>query len=385
MSDSATATFSTAEARRIVSDLFRPDARIYWGDFLLSLAVGYTAGAIYLQATRVDLLSVSAFLVTVFALYRVSLFMHEIVHFKRHEMRTFKVVWNVLAGIPLLTPSFFYESHTGHHNTHHYGTEKDGEYLPLAHGTWRDVVLFLTQILVQPVVVCLRFLLTPVTFLHPALRQWTLEHASSFVINFRYRRDISDNAPRAAWAAMDLLCSARAWAIFAFIALGLNPWTRVLQLYGLATAILAINHIRTLAAHLYRNNGERMSHTEQLLDSTVITGGWLTELICPVGLRYHALHYLFPSLPYHNMPEAHRRLMAQLPAGSAYHQVVFPSFYHVFREFARHHPESGTAELGTAELVTALSGTGGTTSEPVRVASEPIDLRVELESLPRSA
>jgi fatty acid desaturase len=332
-------SFSTAEARKIVGDLFRPDPRIYWADFWCSLLVGYTAGGVYLLSTSVNATSVTAFLIAAFSLYRLSLFMHEIVHFKRHEMRAFKVCWNVLAGIPLLTPSFFYESHTGHHNTHHYGTEKDGEYLPLAHGTWRDVALFLTQIFVQPALVCLRFLLAPVTFLHPALRQWTLERASSFVINFRYRRSIPTGAPRAAWAAMDLACSLRAWAIFAFILLGINPWTRILQLYGIASAILAINHFRTLAAHLYRNDGHRMSHTEQLLDSTVITGGWLTELVCPVGLRYHALHHLFPSLPYHNMAEAHRRLMAELPAGSAYHQIVFPSFYHVFREFLLHKPE----------------------------------------------
>jgi fatty acid desaturase len=339
----AAVSFSPSEARRIVSDLFRPNPTIYWADFLSSLVVGYTAGGIYLQSTQVNAVSVTAFVVAVFALYRVSLFMHEIVHFKRHEMRGFKVCWNIFAGIPLLTPSFFYESHTAHHNTHHYGTEQDGEYLPLAHGTWRDVVLFLLQIVVQPGLVCLRFLLTPVSFLRPAWRQWTLEHASSFVINFRYRREIPAGAPRAAWAAMDWACSARAWAIFLFIFLGLSPWTRVLQLYGLAVAILAINHFRTLVAHLYRNAGERMTHTEQLLDSTIITGGWLTELLCPVGLRYHALHHLFPSLPYHNMGEAHRRLMEQLPEGSAYHQVVFPSFYAVFKEFLTYRPQPDAA------------------------------------------
>jgi fatty acid desaturase len=350
MSDEQATTFSPSEARKIVGDLFRPEPAVYWVDFLVSLAVGYTAAAIYLQSSRISPVSVTAFFVAVLALYRLSLFMHEIVHFKRHEMRGFKVCWNVLAGIPMLTPSFFYESHTAHHNTHHYGTEKDGEYLPLAHGTWRDVTLFLLQVFVQPVLVCLRFLLTPVTFLRPAWRRWTLERASSFVINFRYRRELPANSSRAAWAAMDVACSMRAWAIILFVLLGINPWTRVLQLYSLAVAILAINHFRTLAAHLYRSNGGRMTHTEQLLDSTVITGGWLTELICPVGLRYHALHHLFPSLPYHNMAEAHRRLMANLPAGSAYHQVVFPSFYHVLREFCARRPEPVTSRNEPARL-----------------------------------
>jgi fatty acid desaturase len=35
-------------------------------------------------------------------------------------------------------------------------------------------------------------------------------------------------------------------------------------------------------------------------------------------MRYHALHHLFPTLPYHNMAAAHRRLMKRLPAGSPY-------------------------------------------------------------------
>jgi fatty acid desaturase len=37
-----------------------------------------------------------------------------------------------------------------------------------------------------------------------------------------------------------------------------------------------------------------------------------------VGLRYHALHHLFPSLPYHNLGRAHQRLMAELPTDSPY-------------------------------------------------------------------
>jgi hypothetical protein len=37
----------------------------------------------------------------------------------------------------------------------------------------------------------------------------------------------------------------------------------------------------------------------------------------PLGLRYHALHHLFPSLPYHALGTAHRRLIVALPPDSA--------------------------------------------------------------------
>jgi fatty acid desaturase len=71
-----------------------------------------------------------------------------------------------------------------------------------------------------------------------------------------------------------------------------------------------------------------MSLPEQVADSINITGQtWLTVLMFPVGLRYHALHHLFPFLPYHNLGKAHRRLMAQLPADSPYRLVNHRSYF----------------------------------------------------------
>ena len=44
----------------------------------------------------------------------------------------------------------------------------------------------------------------------------------------------------------------------------------------------------------------------------------VTVLLAPVGLRYHALHHLLPTLPYHSLGTVHRQLLAELPTGSAY-------------------------------------------------------------------
>ena len=72
---------------------------------------------------------------------------------------------------------------------------------------------------------------------------------------------------------------------------------------------------------------------EQLEDSVNIEGHWFwTELFFPLGLRYHALHHLFPSIPYYNLGRAHRRLMATLPEDSAYRATVYPSYWSVVRE-----------------------------------------------------
>lgn len=327
-------------ARALVNDLYEPKAAIYWADFLLTMTVGYAAGLVYLQPNLPLGLQMLALPIAVVALYRLGSFMHEVVHLKQHQMPVFRFTWNLLAGIPLLTPTFFYVTHLTHHNTHLYGTADDGEYLPLAHGSRRDIALFLLQIVLQPIGVFIRFLLAPLSFLHPRLRQWTLERASSFVINFRHRRAIPADAPRAAWAMVDLACSMRAWAIFALIYLGLESWMHIPKLYSIAVLILVLNHTRTLGAHLYRNRGPRMTHEQQLLDSTNIRGGWLTEALCPLGLRYHALHHLFPSIPYHNLGRAHRRLMQHLPANASYREVEFPTFIAVMREFFRYRREN---------------------------------------------
>ena len=65
-----------------------------------------------------------------------------------------------------------------------------------------------------------------------------------------------------------------------------------------------------------------------------------------MGLRYHALHHLFPALPYHNMDEAHRRLMAGLPADASYRLTNRDSFFAAVRELwqsARQTPHEQSA------------------------------------------
>jgi fatty acid desaturase len=157
---------------------------------------------------------------------------------------------------------------------------------------------------------------------------------SSFVINFRHPLTIPPKAPRRVWALIETACCLRAAGMLAVIfVFHLFDWTRMVEIYVLAMCVLGLNYNRNLVAHHYRNRGGVMTHEEQLLDSVNITGwGWLTELFFPLGLRYHALHHLFPSLPYHNLAKAHRQLMAELPAGSLYSQTVYPSYWSVVRE-----------------------------------------------------
>ncbi len=75
--------------------------------------------------------------------------------------------------------------------------------------------------------------------------------------------------------------------------------------------VAVVNQLRTLVAHLWENDGDAMTVTGQFLDSVnVPPPGLIAEVWAPVGLRYHALHHLPPSMPYHSYAEAHRRLVA---------------------------------------------------------------------------
>lgn len=334
--ESATA-HSPAAARELIKDLFEPRDRRYWADFLLSLTIAYGAVAVYLTRPAFSPLFIASFVVAAFALFRCGVFMHELVHLPARRLRLFRTAWNVLFGIPALTPAFMYKCHTDHHNPRHFGTSRDGEYLPLGAGPVRRIVLYLIAIPVLPVLAIFRFLvLTPLSLVHPAIRRAVLERASSYVINPKYRRKLPSDERRWTWVALEVAIFLELATFFALLLSGTLAWTVLIELYVLAVASAGLNWLRTLAAHGYRNTGAAMTFQQQIEDSIGIAGRpLLTELLFPVGLRYHSLHHWFPALPYHSLGAAHRRLIATLPADAPYRRTLHRSYWQAVREMWR--------------------------------------------------
>lgn len=317
----------------LTRDLSVARPAIYWPDFLASAALAYAgiAGAILASQTWVAVL---AGLVAALALYRASSFIHELTHIRAGSLPGFRLAWNLMIGIPMLMPSFLYEGvHTQHHAKTRYGTADDPEYLPLALMKPWSLPLFVVVAMLMPIGLLLRFgVLAPLSLVFPPLRRAVVERYSALAINPGYRRKAPEGDLRRMWAWQE--AGASLWAI----ALLLSPlafgWRPLLTAMAILSCAAVVNQLRTLVAHLWENEGEPMTVTGQYLDSVNVPGA-IAALWAPVGLRFHALHHLLPSMPYHSLPEAHRRISAHLGAGSTYERSTHPGMLPLVAKIAR--------------------------------------------------
>ncbi len=353
-------------ARDLTKDIADARPAIYWADMLGSALVGYAAlaGAILTDSTG---LAIALGLVSALTLYRALLFIHELTHIHRDALPGFRLGWNLAVGIPMLMPSFMYEGvHTLHHKRTQYGTAEDPEYLPLALMKPWSLPLFVLIALLAPVGLAIRFgVLAPLGLLFPKLRRMNWERFSTLAINPDFRRRPADPKDKRRFVLLE--AGAALWAIALIAAVVLVGWRPLLVALAVLSAVAVLNQLRTLVAHLWENGGEPMSVTAQYLDTVnVPPPGILAELWAPVGLRYHALHHLLPSLPYHSLPEAHRRLAAHEHAQATYSRAHYRGMGPLVGRIAgstmrplRVPKPDSAHEKGAASLETAPIGSSG--------------------------
>ncbi len=326
----------TKQAYALADDLMTPNAAIYWTDMLVSVALMW--GGFFVAATTTNLvIGLVAGALSVLALYRALSFIHELTHIRDDEAPGFRIGWNVLVGVPLMTPSLMYE---GVHNIHHikdrFGTNLDPEYLPLSRFTPLKLAGFLFVALLAPLGVVLRsVVLIPLSFVVPPLRRYLKTKLSALIINPDFVRQDLDRW-RTEWVIQDVACWLWSWSVLAATVAGVLPVRFVLTGLAIFSVATFVNQARTLVAHHWDNDGGKMTLDEQFLDSVNVPPPNLaSEVWAPVGLRYHALHHLLPRLPYHNLGKAHARLAQALGADSIYHHASEKGLFEALADLFR--------------------------------------------------
>jgi fatty acid desaturase len=326
--------FSIRQAKELIKDLHKPDPKIYWTDFLLTIMLGHALFTLNVHTDKwlsIGLLGTVAIKVLIGAanvvlFLRAAMFTHELVHLPKEGWGAFRVAWNVLCGIPFMIPSFTYYPHIDHHRRKSYGTEEDGEYLNLSHQPPSAIVWYMLGALVTPFVGLIRWgILTPIAWVFPQIRRWTFARASTMVMDISYVRPEAGEKVYRIMRLQEAACLIVAWFIMLHGPLIAKTWLDPFwfHAYGVSVAMILLNNIRTLGAHRWTGEGSELTFEQQLLDSCDYPNNpIITELWGPTGTRYHATHHLFPSLPYHNLGIAHRRLMAGLPKDSIFRETV---------------------------------------------------------------
>lgn len=310
-------------ANDLARDLMRANPRIYWLDLAATATVTWLA--FYVAVTAQSLgWTLAAGAVAVLALYRGISFIHELTHLKREDVPGFHFAWNLVIGVPWLTPSFLYEGvHILHHAKDRYGTARDPEYHPLARRPVWELLIFLGIAFLAPVGTVLRFaVLAPLGFLIPPLRKHIVARASGMVINPGFAREDLRRADGRPWQVQEYSALIWIWTVLGWWLFG-HISTRVIITAAVIFALMTlVNQLRTAVAHYWENDGAQMAPLDQFRDTVnVPPPALLPFLWAPVGLRYHALHHLMPRLPYHNLGLAHRRLVAALPETHVYREV----------------------------------------------------------------
>jgi fatty acid desaturase len=263
-------------------------------------------------------------MVAVLALYRAVLFIHELTHQRLSTLPGFWTAWNLLIGIPLLMPSFFYEGvHTLHHAKSHYGTVRDPEYFPLGRTRAGHLIIFVLISAGFPLFLLLRaVVLAPLAAIFAPLRQLLMQRFSALCINPAFRRPDPNAGLARRWFWLEVVTTAYAWVVTGLVLAGLIAWPAIAIALAIGAGIALVNQFRTLVAHHWENDGEELDAVGQLLDTVNVPPPALLPMLwAPVGLRYHGLHHFLPGLPYHNLGEAHRRMMASLAPPSPYHHA----------------------------------------------------------------
>lgn len=291
-------------------------ALLGWGGFLISI---YFNGIIALLAYVIGLIFI----------YKGTLMIHEVAHFQK-KVKGLRLTYNLLFGFFNKYPAYLYDTHPFHHGKQTFSTYKDPEYQYVRPDTFLTIIGPIFVSLFLPIFQILRFvILPPLLLIAPySLKKKVYTHFSTLVFDVKYKRIPKNKTDINQMLRNDLATSFSNWIFIYLIYLGQIPSKALALWYGMIVFASMLNMYRAKYNHVY-NNKERtaLSWEAHLLDCLTIDKGIITEIISPVGLRYHALHHVMQEIPFYNLKRAHEYLLLKLPADHIYRQTVVANFW----------------------------------------------------------
>ncbi len=272
------------------------------------------------------------FFVAIFFIYRGTILVHEVSHIAK-KIKGYRTAFNILFGWPNAYPVYLGDAHLFHHGKRTYATKRDPEYKYIAEFNVVTLVRPILSSILLPIVQILRFGVFPLAylFLSKEQRVWVYQNISTLAFSMDYKRPIK-NVDREikVMVGNDFMCFLYKLSIASAIYFELLPIATIWVWLGVVVISSTLNMYRALFNHLYTNESlAPLSWEEHLMDTVTIESGISSFFIFVNGLNYHAIHHLFPELPYTNLARAHADLMRELPADHIYKLNTYPSIFHV--------------------------------------------------------
>lgn len=322
---------------RIMHGLIRPlltfDRRRFLMDLLVTSLLAWSiAVAAYLAASEYATLFLCLIGGCVF--YRAATMIHDISHFQK-ELEKEAFIWNLLVGVPFLIPSFMYvNQHLQHHSVARYTSDEDAEYEQYAGRGVGIVLLRLMKCPLLPLFAPVRFLfLAPVGLMSRRIGGIVRMHFSTLSLKIPFKRSVLPDGEIRTWVVLEAITWAYCLIFSGALWCSILSWKALAILYSYVAIGETLNVIRALGGtHGYRHSPARIGFRSQIEDSfNIESRSMLHRILFPNGLQYHALHHLFPRIPYYRMREAHTLLMEQLPRGSFYRALSLPTIWRGFK------------------------------------------------------
>lgn len=255
------------------------------------------------------------------------MFVHEEFHFNKH-IKGFKWGYNLLFGFLHKLPTYSYTPHKHHHATETYGTIKDPEYDLVVNRPAFTLLIPLVTMAFMSMFAFIRYGIIPafLPFIGEKGRNWVYQNISTLVMNLKYHRPLPAKKERREWYIQDAICFIYNGTFIGLMAVGILPWDLLIVWFLTIYGVYVLNFYRVLTSHTYLTNFQKTSKKQQVLDSGTLPSVLFSGFLFPVGQRYHALHHMYPNVPYHNLKKVHNWLMTALPENHPYRNTISPNY-----------------------------------------------------------